>query len=87
MILLKLFEELTMITTEVVLTGTPQAINVPDTGARLQSVGGLNFNWRASDTAPTDLSNPVKDNDVFIGIAGSIYVWGSIKGQVITVTK
>lgn len=76
-----------MITTDVTLTGTPQAITVPDTGARLQSVGGLNFNWRASATTPTDLSNPVKDNDVFIGIAGPIYVWGSTNGQVITVTK
>ena len=76
-----------MQTTEVVLTGTPQAINVPDTGARIQSVGGLNFNWRASDTAPTDLSNPVKDNDVWINQATTIYAWGSVKGQVITVTK
>ena len=76
-----------MITTDVTLTGTPQAITVPDTGARLQSVGGLNFYWRASAAAPTDLSRPVKDNDVFIGIAGSIYVWGSTQGQVITVTK
>lgn len=49
-----------MITTDVTLTGTPQAITVPDTGARLQSVGGLNFNWRASTTTPTDLSNHVK---------------------------
>ena len=76
-----------MITADITLTGTPQAITVPDTGARLQSVGGLNFYWRASATTPTDLSNPVKDNDVFIGIAGSIYVWGSTQGQVITVTK
>lgn len=76
-----------MITTNITLTGTPQAIIVPDTGARLQSVGGLNFYWLASATTPVDLSNPVKDNDVFIGIAGSIYVWGSAQGQVITVTK
>ncbi len=75
-----------MITTDVTLTGTPQAINVPDTGARLQSVGGLNFNWRASATTPTDLSNPVKDNDVWINQATTIYVWG-INGQAITVTK
>ena len=76
-----------MITTDVTLTGTPQAINVPDTGARLQSVGGLNFYWQASATAPTDLSNPVKDNDVWINQATTIYAWGSVKGQVITVTK
>ena len=76
-----------MITTDVTLTGTPQAITVPDTGARLQSVGGLDFYWRASATAPTDLSSPVKDNDVVIGIAATIYVWGSVRGQVITVTK
>ena len=76
-----------MITTDITLTGTPQAIAVPDTGARLQSVGGLNFYWLASATAPTDLSNPVKDNDVAIGIAATIYVWGSVRGQVITVTK
>ena len=75
-----------MQTTEVVLTGTPQAINIPDTGARLQSVGGLNFNWLASATAPTDLSNPVKDNDVWINQLSTIYVWG-INGQAITVTK
>ena len=76
-----------MITTDVTLTGTPQAITVPDTGARLQSVGGLNFNWRASTTTPTDLLNPVKDNDVWINQATTIYAWGSVKGQVITVTK
>jgi len=76
-----------MQTTEVVLTETPQAITVPDTGARLQSVGGLSFNWRASATAPTDLSSPVKDNDVWINQAATIYAWGSVKGQVITVTK
>ena len=76
-----------MQTTEVVLTETPQAINVPDTGARLQSVGGLNFYWRASTTTPTDLSSPVKDNDVWINQATTIYAWGSVKGQVITVTK
>jgi len=87
MILLKLFKALTMITTNVTLTDTPQAITVPDTGARLQSVGGLNFNWRASTTTPADLSNPVKDNDVWINQATTIYVWGSTHGQVITVTK
>lgn len=76
-----------MITTDVTLTGTPREITVPDTGARLQSVGGLNFNWRASTTTPTDLSNPVKDNDVWINQATTIYAWGSVKGQVITVTK
>ena len=76
-----------MITADITLTGTPQEITVPDTGARLQSVGGLNFNWRASTTTPTDLSNRVKDNDVWINQAATIYVWGSVKGQVITVTK
>ena len=75
-----------MQTTEVVLTGTPQAINVPDTGARIQSVGGLNFYWQASATAPTDLTIHVKDNDVWINQATTIYVWG-INGQAITVTK
>ena len=76
-----------MQTTKVVLTGTPQAITVPDTGARLQSVGGLNFYWRASATAPIDLTIHVKDNDVWINQATTIYAWGSVKGQVITVTK
>ena len=75
-----------MQTTDVTLTGTPQAITVPDTGARLQSVGGLDFYWRASATAPTDLTIHVKDNDVWINQATTIYVWG-INGQAITVTK
>ena len=75
-----------MITTEVALTGTPQAINVPDTGARIQSIGGLYFKWVASDQAPIDLTIYVKDNDVWINQLSTIYVWG-INGQAITVTK
>ena len=55
-----------MITTDVTLTGTPQAINVPDTGARIQSIGGLYFKWVASDQTPIDLTIHVKDNDVWI---------------------
>ena len=86
MILLKLFKALTMQTTEVVLTETPQAINVPDTGARIQSVGGLYFKWVASDQAPIDLTIHVKDSDVWINQLSTIYVWG-INGQAITVTK
>ena len=86
MILLKLFKALTMQTIEVVLTGTPQAINVPDTGARIQSIGGLYFKWVASDQTPIDLTIHVKDNDVWINQLSTIYVWG-INGQAITVTK
>ena len=86
MILLKLFKALTMQTTEVVLTETPQAINVPDIGARIQSIGGLYFKWVASDQAPIDLTIHVKDNDVWINQLSTIYIWG-INGQAITVTK
>ena len=75
-----------MQTTEVVLTGTPQAINVSDTGARIQSIGGLYFKWAASDQTPIDLTIHVKDNDVWINQLSTIYVWG-INGQAITVTK
>ena len=76
-----------MITTKLALTNTPQLIVVPETGARIQSEGGLPFKWQAGSTAPTDLSFCVKDNDVWIGNATNIYVWNGATGQTITVTK
>lgn len=76
-----------MITTKLTLTDTPQLIVIPETGARIQSEGGLNFKWQAGSTIPTDLSFCVKDNDVWISNATNIYVWSDVIGQTITVTK
>lgn len=75
-----------MITTKLALTSTPQLIVVPETGARIQSQGGLEFKWQAVTAIPTDLTFWVKDTDVWIGNAGNIYVWG-FAGQSVTVTK
>lgn len=75
-----------MLTTTITLSEVPQLVTIPDTGARLQSVEGLRFNWLAAASTPSSLANPVKDNDVWIGSANTIYVWG-IKGQTVTVTK
>jgi hypothetical protein len=75
-----------MITTSITLTDTPQLITVPATGARLQSTGGLEFRWVASATTPANKNTYVRDIDVWIGQATTLYAWATAKGQVITVT-